>query len=30
MLFPTGVPAREEVIRSLNGWLNEAERLAAL
>jgi predicted RNA-binding Zn-ribbon protein involved in translation (DUF1610 family) len=29
-LFPTGVPAKEDVIRSLNGWLDEAERLAAL
>jgi uncharacterized C2H2 Zn-finger protein len=29
-LFPAGVPAREEVIRSVNSWLDEAERLAAL
>ena len=29
-LFPNGVPAREAVIRSVNSWLDEAERLAAL
>lgn len=27
-LFPNGIPAREEVIRSVNSWLDEAERLA--
>ena len=29
-VFPTGVPAREAVIRAANDWLAEAERLAAL
>jgi hypothetical protein len=29
-LFPSGIPAREEVIRSINSWLDEAERLAKL
>jgi hypothetical protein len=29
-LFPAGIPAREEVIRAVNAWLDEAERLAAL
>jgi hypothetical protein len=29
-LFPSGIPAREEVIRSVNSWLDEAERLARL
>jgi uncharacterized C2H2 Zn-finger protein len=28
LIFPTGVPAREEVIRRLNAWLDEAEQLA--
>ena len=28
MLFPDGVPAREEVIRAASGWLDEAERLS--
>ena len=28
MLFPNGVPAREEVIRAAGGWLDEAERLS--
>lgn len=28
-LFPNGVPAREEVIRRANAWLDEAERLAS-
>jgi len=27
-LFPTGLPAREEVIRRANAWLDEAESLA--
>lgn len=27
-LFPNGLPAREEVIRRANAWLDEAERLA--
>jgi hypothetical protein len=29
-LFPNGIPARENVIRELNGWLDEAERLSRL
>jgi hypothetical protein len=28
MLFPNGIPPREELIGQLNNWLNEAERLA--
>ena len=27
-LFPRGIPAREDVIRAVNNWLDEAERLA--
>lgn len=27
-LFPQGIPARESVIRELNAWLDQAERLA--
>jgi hypothetical protein len=27
-LFPDGIPPREELIRSVNAWLDEAERLA--
>lgn len=27
-LFPNGLPAREDVIRQANAWLDEAERLA--
>jgi hypothetical protein len=29
-LFPDGIPAREEVIRALNAWLDEAQRLATM
>jgi hypothetical protein len=29
-LFPNGMPARETVIREVNAWLAQAERLAAL
>jgi hypothetical protein len=29
-LFPNGIPAREEVIREVNAWLDQAERLARL
>jgi hypothetical protein len=29
-LFPNGLPAREAVIRAVNRWLDEAERLAGL
>jgi uncharacterized C2H2 Zn-finger protein len=29
-LFPGGIPARESVIREVNSWLDEAERLAKL
>jgi hypothetical protein len=28
MLFPNGMPAREDVIRAASGWLDEAERLS--
>lgn len=27
-LFPNGIPPKEDVIRSVNAWLDEAERLA--
>ncbi len=27
-IFPNGLPAREEVIKQANAWLDEAERLA--
>jgi hypothetical protein len=27
-LFPKGIPARESVVRSINSWLDEAERLS--
>jgi hypothetical protein len=29
-LFPNGIPPRQDLIRSLNAWLEEAERLAKL
>lgn len=29
-LFPGGIPAKERVIREVNGWLDQAERLARL
>jgi hypothetical protein len=29
-LFPNGIPAREDVIRAANSWLDEAERLAKM
>ena len=29
-LFPNGIPPKESVIRSVNAWLDEAERLARL
>jgi hypothetical protein len=29
-LFPSGIPARTEVIRAVNSWLDEADRLAQL
>ena len=29
-LFPNGLPAREEVIRRANAWLDDAEQLARL
>jgi len=29
-LFPNGIPAKESVIRSVNSWLDEAERLSRL
>lgn len=28
-LFPNGIPPREDVIRAVNGWLDEAEQLVA-
>jgi hypothetical protein len=27
-LFPQGIPAKERVIRDVNAWLDQAERLA--
>lgn len=30
LLFPAGMPAREDVIRAVSGWLEDAERLARL
>jgi uncharacterized C2H2 Zn-finger protein len=29
-LFPSGIPAKERVIREVNSWLDQAERLARL
>jgi hypothetical protein len=29
-LFPDGIPAKEATIRAVNGWLDEAERLAQM
>jgi hypothetical protein len=29
-LFPNGLPAKEEVLRATNKWLDEAERLARM
>jgi hypothetical protein len=29
-LFPNGIPPKESVIRSVNAWLDEAERLTRL
>jgi hypothetical protein len=29
-LFPKGVPPREDVIRRISGWLDEAEQFAKL
>jgi uncharacterized C2H2 Zn-finger protein len=29
-LFPNGIPASEEVIRAINSWLDDAERLAQM
>jgi hypothetical protein len=29
-LFPSGIPAREDAIRQVNAWLDEAERLARM
>ncbi len=29
-LFPHGIPAKEQVIRDVNAWLDQAERLARL
>jgi hypothetical protein len=30
ILFPDGIPAREDVIRAASGWLDEAERLSQI
>jgi len=27
-LFPNGIPAKEDIIRAINSWLDDAERLA--
>jgi hypothetical protein len=29
-LFPKGIPPKEDVVRSVNAWLDEAERLSRL
>jgi uncharacterized C2H2 Zn-finger protein len=29
-LFPNGIPAKEDIIRAINSWLDDAERLAKL
>ena len=29
-LFPNGIPAKENVIRAINSWLDDAERLAKM
>ena len=29
-LFPNGIPPKEDVVRSVNAWLDEAERLSDL
>jgi hypothetical protein len=29
-LFPNGIPPKEEVIRALDAWLADAERLARM
>jgi hypothetical protein len=29
-LFPNGIPPREDVIRAVNGWLDDAERLTRM
>jgi hypothetical protein len=29
-LFPNGIPASESVIRAVNSWLDDAERLAQM
>jgi hypothetical protein len=29
-LLPAGIPAREDAIRQVNAWLDEAERLARM
>ena len=29
-LFPKGIPPKEEVVRAVNAWLDDAERLASL
>jgi hypothetical protein len=29
-IFPNGIPPREDVIRAVNSWLDEADRLARI
>jgi len=29
-LFPSGIPASEEIIRAISSWLDDAERLAQM
>lgn len=29
VLFPSGIPAREDIVRAVNVWLDEAERLTS-
>jgi hypothetical protein len=29
-LFPNGIPPREDVIRAVNSWLDDAERLTRM
>jgi len=29
-LFPSGIPAKEDVIRAVGEWLDDAERLAKM
>jgi hypothetical protein len=29
-LFPSGIPARDDVVRAVGAWLDEGERLARM